>query len=290
MFFLLFLGIIGCSKKNNPFLNEQEVLDINVSPIKAVAALGELNPLGDIRRLAAPTGNMSNTPRVAKLLIEEGDEIKEGQILAIFDNRDTFLADKEKLDALINMLKKNIQIINNEKIRYEKAFSEGAVPQSLFDQKRYELIKLNGQLNQAQADRKSVEFDLENSYLKSPINGLLLNVIAREGERPGPDGVVEVGASQSMEALVEVYESDINRVKIGQTVVLTSENGGFDGKLIGFVDRISPQIRQRKVLATDPTGDADARVVEVRVKLETESATLVRRLAGMKVIARFEPE
>tara|TARA_Y100001968_G_C19337078_1_gene707478 strand:- start:305 stop:1081 length:777 start_codon:yes stop_codon:yes gene_type:complete len=258
--------------------------------MKAVAALGELNPLGEIRRLAAPSGIMSSTPRVAKLLVEEGDQIVEGQILAIFDNRDRLLADKEKLDSQIKMLQKNIEIIRSEKIRYQKAFLEGAVSQSLFDQKQYDFIQLNGLLNQANAERKGVEFDLENSYLKSPINGLLLKVITREGERPGPDGVVEVGASQFMEALIEVYESDVNRVSIGQKVFLTSENGGFNGTLSGLVDRISPQVRQRKVLATDPTGDADARVVEVRVKLDVDSAILVRRLTGMKVIARFEPE
>ena len=52
---------------------------------------------------------------------------------------------------------------------------------------------------------------------------------------------------------------------------------------------ISPQVRQRRVLSTDPTGDADARVVEVRVKLDQSSVEQVSRLTGMKVIARFLP-
>ena len=86
-----------------------------------------------------------------------------------------------------------------------------------------------------------------------------------------------------MEALIEVYESDISRIKIGQTVTLVSENGGFDGSLLGTVERISPQVRQRNLLATDPTGDADARVVEVLVKLQPESANLVSKLTGMKI-------
>ena len=52
---------------------------------------------------------------------------------------------------------------------------------------------------------------------------------------------------------------------------------------------ISPQVRQRRVLSTDPTGDADSRVVEVRVKLDNASAKKVSHLTGMKVIARFLP-
>ena len=99
---------------------------------------------------------------------------------------------------------------------------------------------------------------------------------------------MEVGASQSMEALIEVYESDINRISIGQSVTLTSENGGFKGTLEGRVERITPQVRQRKVLSTDPTGDADARVIEVDVALTPESAKRVTQLSGLKVIARFK--
>ena len=92
-----------------------------------------------------------------------------------------------------------------------------------------------------------------------------------------------------MEALIEVYESDIERVFLSQNVELSSENGGFKNLLKGTVIRISPQVKQRKVLSTDPTGDADARIIEVLVKLNEESINLVKNYAGMKVIAKFMP-
>ena len=69
---------------------------------------------------------------------------------------------------------------------------------------------------------------------------MVLKIHSRVGERPGSDGVMEVGASQSMEALVEVYESDINRISIGQSVTLISENGGFKGTLEGRVEANHP--------------------------------------------------
>ena len=64
---------------------------------------------------------------------------------------------------------------------------------------------------------------------------------------------------------------------------------GFNETLKGKVIRISPQVKQRKVLSTDPTGDADSRIIEVLVKLDKESIDLVQNYAGMKVIARFIP-
>ena len=51
--------------------------------------------------------------------------------------------------------------------------------------------------------------------------------------------------------------------------------------------RISPQVKQRKVLSTDPTGDAG--IIEVLVKLDQDSINIVQNYAGMKVIAKFIP-
>ena len=113
---------------------------------------------------------------------------------------------------------------------------------------------------------------------------------SRVGERPKSEGILDIGSSQNMEALIEVYESDINRVFITQNVQLSSENGGFNKILKGKVIRISPQVKQRKVLSTDPTGDADSRIIEVLVELNEESINLVKNYAGMKVIAKFLPK
>ena len=136
---------------------------------------------------------------------------------------------------------------------------------------------------------RSVETDLVDTVLRAPLDGTVLRIHARVGERPGDKGILELGANARMEALLEVYESDIARVRLGQRVTITSENGGFHGRLEGTVSRISPQVRQREVLSTDPSGDADARIVEVRVRLEPEALQRVRNLAGLKVIGRLTP-
>ena len=138
-------------------------------------------------------------------------------------------------------------------------------------------------------EKNNIEIDLFNSQLRSPIDGFILSINTRVGERTKSMGILDIGSSQNMEALIEVYESDIERVFLSQNVELSSENGGFKNLLKGTVIRISPQVKQRKVLSTDPTGDADARIIEVLVKLNEESINLVKNYAGMKVIAKFMP-
>ena len=255
---------------------------------EAVAALGQLKPAGEVRRLAAPVSGFGGTPRILALLVNEGDQIRKGQPLAIFDSRPQIEAEIAEVDAQIQSAAIEVELQQREVSRYAAAAKVGAAAMVAYEEKQDELRRFQREGVELIAKRRSLETDLAESELLSPINGTVLKIHSRVGERPSSDGVMEVGASQSMEALVEVYESDINRISIGQPVTLTSENGGFQGTLEGRVERITPQVRQRQVLSTDPTGDADARIIEVNVVLSPESARRVTQLSGLKVIARFK--
>ena len=280
--------IFGISKNH---FKEKEVVSSTpiVRRLEAVAALGQLSPSGEVRLLAAPISGMGGTPRVQSLLVKEGDEVSEGDVLAIFDNQSKILADLEIFQARLATLEKKIISRIREVQRYKELVSQGGSAQILLDENNDQLQQVEGEKIELVAEIKGLKVDLANTKLTSPITGVVLKINAREGERPGSKGVLEVGSSQTMEALIEVYESDINRVHVGQSVSMISENGGFKGTLEGLVTHISPQVSQRKVLAIDPTGDADARIVEVRIALQPSSSLRVNRFTGMKVIARFEP-
>ncbi len=286
---LCLLLFLGCNRKdleNNAISTNNEV----VNKIDGVAALGQLNPLGEVRQLAAPTSGKGGTPRLSKLLVQEGDSVVRDQILAVFDNRPKLEADLAVELANLNILMNQISIQKREINRYQMLVDKGAVAFIILDKMQDDLLILELRKPKIQSAINAINFDLEQTQLKSPIDGIVLQILVREGEKPNSSGVLNVGANQLMEALIEVYESDIDRVEIGQVVDLISENGGFNGALVGQVTLISPQVRQRRVLSTDPTGDADSRVIEVRVKLDNASAQKVSHLTGMKVIARFRPK
>ncbi len=292
--FLLFtpltFGIISCSSNNksNSRLTEETLAD-SIPSITAVAALGQLSPSGEIRQLAAPITQFGSSPRIVEILVKEGEFVKKGDILAIFENREKLIVDLERNDDLIKTINDEIAIKKDQIKRYELALSKDAYSFVELSQRKDELLKLQKQKINLIGDKKNIEIDLFNSKLRSPIDGFILEINTRVGERPKNEGIMDIGSSQKMEALIEVYESDIDRVFISQNVELISENGGFKETLKGKVIRISPQVKQRKVLSTDPTGDADSRVIEVLVKLDKESIDLVQNYAGMKVIAKFIP-
>ena len=286
----LTFGIISCSSNYKTNSNSKEEISSETIPsITAVAALGQLSPSGEIRQLAAPITQFGSSPRIVEILVKEGEFVKKGDILAIFENREKLIVDLERNDNLLKTINDEIALKKDQIKRYELALSKDAYSFVQLSQRKDELLKLQKQKINLIGDKKNTEIDLFNSKLRSPIDGFILEINTRVGERPKSEGIMDIGSSQEMEALIEVYESDIDRVFISQNVELISENGGFKETLKGKVIRISPQVKQRKVLSTDPTGDADSRIIEVLVKLDKESIDLVQNYAGMKVIAKFIP-
>jgi HlyD family secretion protein len=258
-------------------------------PTEAVAALGRLEPAGDLRVLAAPIAGVGGSPRLTRLLVNEGDRVERGQILALFDTGPSLAAEKGLIQTRLANLARRLRVQERELNRYRQLTTAGALSADELDRREQQYLQLLGEWQVARADLERVRADLDNTVLRAPIAGTVLRILSHGGERPTDTGILELGANERMEAVLEVYESDIDRVRLGQSVRLTSENGGFAGSLRGTVFRVSPQVRQREVLSTDPSGDVDARIVEVRVALAPEDATRVRSLTGLKVIARLEP-
>ena len=287
--FLLINFSCSNEKKSREYENLNLEQDI-VPSLKGVAALGQLSPAGEVRKLASPVSQFGTFPRVIELFVKEGDYVEKNTVLATFENREKLKSDLQKKESLLETNDLEISLKEDQIKRFKLAIDKNAYSEIQFSQRKDELLKLKKQKIINLADRKAILIDLSNSQLRSPINGYILSINTRVGERSNSDGVLDIGASQNMEATIEVYESDIDRVFLNQSVELTSENGGFEDKLFGFVVRINPRVKQRKVLSTDPTGDADARVIEVLVKLNQESIEKVKSFAGMKVIARFIPK
>jgi len=283
------LAAISCSPRETVSTQGPDEGNTASRSDDAVAALGQLEPKGEVRRLDGPSAGRAMSPRIAELLVDEGDTVTRGQVLARFDNREGLQADLDESDAEEASLREEIAMQQLEISRYSNAAQWGAAALVLLENKQEELIRLKGRLDRVEARQRGLKADFTQSELRAPFDGLVLDVHAREGERPDSAGVLDLGASQSMQARIEVYESDISRIRLDQSVQLSSENGGFEGELTGRVIQISPQVQQREVLSTDPTGDADARVVEVLIALDDADARRVLRLAGLKVIARFEP-
>ena len=254
-----------------------------------VAALGYIEPRGQVRRLAG-ANNGAGAARVAELLVDEGDTVVPGQVLAVFDSVPRLRAERQVLQAQMDSLARQLEVSRGEEKRYADLVATGAVSYDSLDQRRRTTEQLSGSYAEIKAQLQVVDADLREGLLRSPMAGTVLQILTREGERPGNSVVLELGQTDSMEVVAEVYETDISRIRPGQQARITAEHGGFTGALSGQVREISRQVNRRDVFSSDPKDAVDARVVEVRIALDPPASQRVKDLTRMQVLVRIDTE
>jgi HlyD family secretion protein len=107
--------------------------------------------------------------------------------------------------------------------------------------------------------------NLELMLVRAPVAGRVLKVYAHEGEQVGPQGILELGRTDRMYVVAEVYEDDIARVRPGQTATISGV--ALPHTLEGTVEQIGMEVARSEALPTDPASFSDARVVKVKIRL-----------------------
>jgi HlyD family secretion protein len=118
----------------------------------------------------------------------------------------------------------------------------------------------------AKASVQQAQAELNLSSIRSPINGQVLKTNTLPGEIIGNKGIVELGQTQQMYVVAEVYETDIKKVRLGQSVTITGE--AFTGKIKGTVTDIGLQVGRQNIFNTNPGSDTDNKIVDVKIRID----------------------
>jgi HlyD family secretion protein len=315
---LTLLGVGLVSLKQEPQKAQTQPVPAKVPAPTKITALGRLEPQGEVFAVSS-SGNGSTSDRVAQVLVEEGSQVKAGQVIAILDSRDRLQAvfekakgDVQSLDAqlrgeravetaTIERLNANLRVSRKDCQRYETLIKAGAVSaqerdsfclraetaSDSLDEGRANLNRIvttgEERLITAKAAQKQAYAELMLSYIRAPKAGEILKIHTKPGELIGAKGIVEMGQTNQMVAVAEVYETDITRVKPGQAAIVTSE--ALSDTLQGEVVRIGRLVTQQKILDPNPTADSDARIVEVKILLDSASSDKVKGLTNQRIRA-----
>jgi HlyD family secretion protein len=126
------------------------------------------------------------------------------------------------------------------------------------------------------------EARLERSLIRAPREGQILQILAYPGEAiESETGILQLGNTQEMMVVAEIYETDITRIQVGQAADISSQ--ALPQQLKGTVEQIGLQINKKDVLDEDPAADVDARIVEVDIRLDPESSQKVAGLTNLQV-------
>ena len=235
---------------------------------RVITSLGRIEPAGGVVRLAGPSGIGSV---IMDLKVSAGDWVEEGQLIAILDTYAVRKADQVRLQAERDNARK--KLARESKLSRAVASSAAAV----------ENLELT--LKAAEAAVAAADAMLALSTVLAPQKGQVLEVHTRPGERVGVEGVVEMGRTDKMYAVAEVYETDIIHVKPGQKARILSP--ALPGPVTGIVEKVGLKVGRMDVLGMDPVAEADARVIEVDILLD--DSEVVSHLTNLQVEVEITP-
>lgn len=143
-------------------------------------------------------------------------------------------------------------------------------------------------LDAAIADLNRAKHDLARGIVTAPVTGTILDIYARPGEKPGAEGILDIGNVQRMTAELEVYQSEIGFIVVGQHVELTADP--LKSSLFGIVSKMGFAVERQTTVRDDPAANTDARIIMVTVRLDDDSSKRAARLTNLEVIGRIAVE
>ncbi|HVP91060.1 MAG TPA: efflux RND transporter periplasmic adaptor subunit [Terriglobales bacterium] len=236
-----------------------------------------LNASGYVTPRRRATVAAKITARVLDVLVDEGMDVAEGQVLARLDASDAERrlraaeTARDATAALIANLEVNLANSERELRRQQElekagfaAVQERETAQTTVDSLRAQIAAGREQVKAADAQIGVARQDVENCTVRAPFAGVVVSKDAQVGEMVSPisagggftrTGIATIVDMASLEIEVDVNESYIARVRPGQKV---------DAVLDAYPDWRIPS----KVRTVIPTADRQKATVKVRISFD----------------------
>ena len=186
------------------------------------------------------------------------------------------------LDTTVEQLNEAKALLQHNVEAIQRQLSEAkATLDSITEIRPVDVQVAQAELNSALAAAKQAQAELDLTYTRATTDGQILKVHIRPGEVIGTNGIAEIGNTNQMYVVAEVYETDIGKVRVGQETIITS--AAFPGKLRGEVAQIGLQVNQQNTFENNPLVDTDNKVVEVKIRLDSKDSQRVAGFSNLQV-------
>lgn len=138
-----------------------------------------------------------------------------------------------------------------------------------------------------EAELNLAQTNVDLAMIVAPIDGTVLTIHTRSGEAVGDLGILDLADLNSIDAVAEVDERDILRVKVGQSAEALIDT--LSAPVPGKVREIGGQVKRNAILDSNPSQPLDTRIIEVRIELDPKYNDKLKHMINMKIKARITP-
>ncbi len=216
------------------------------SIVQFVTATGTLNPVGLVNVGTQVSGTVS------ELNADFNDRVKRGQVLLKIDP--TLLqAGVKQFTASLNAARAQLTLAESNYNRNAKLIEQGFISSATLEQLRQALDAAKAGMDVARAQLERAQADMNNSVIRSPIDGVIIKRTADLGQTVAasfqtPNLFTIARDLKEMQIDTNVSEADVGLLKAGQAVRFVVDafpERDFEGKVRQF--RLSPNVQQNVV-------------------------------------------
>ncbi|WP_184015952.1 efflux RND transporter periplasmic adaptor subunit [Sphingobium boeckii] len=233
---------------------------------RTIAATGSL-----AARREMPVGVAGEGGMVTRVLVEPGQWVSAGQVLATID-RDVQVEQANSLAAQINVARADARIAQSELDRSQALLSRGFISKADIDRKTATRDSANARVRVAQAQLNEAQARTGRLDIRAPAAGLVLTRAIEPGQVvSSASGILfRLAKGGEMELLAQLSEGDLAATTVGvnATVTPVGTAQAFKGQVWQVSPIIDPQTRQgtaRIALSYDvalrPGGFAAAKII-----------------------------
>jgi multidrug efflux system membrane fusion protein len=256
---------------------EEQQAERVIRPVKAIVVQEHSGDVvrsfsGDMRARIESTLGFRVPGKIVERLVNIGDEVKVGQVIARLDDKDLVLSENSA-KAAVQSAKSRLAVAKDALSRAEKLQPKGYTPEAVVDQRRLETDAAQAALEAAEAQSRQASNSTGYAELKADKAGIVTRVQAEAGQVVAAGTpVIALAEAGEIEVAFSVPEQDVTQLAIGQEAELDFWADG-DIKTTGKIREIARQ------------ADTGSRTYAVRIAIPNPPTT--SRL-GMTVTAKLK--
>ncbi len=188
--------------------------------------------------------------RIEAYLVDEGETVKAGQALVKLDARN-YTAALDEARASLHLARANLELRRKEMARAQELHDRNVASLADLDLKRNQLSVAQAEIEKLVARLAQLDIDLEDTVLRAPANGVVLEKFKEVGEIAVPGGfagsgeLIRLANMDELRAEIDVNESDLSKIEIGQPAEVVPD-AYTDRHYRASVVKLYPQINRQK--------------------------------------------
>ena len=246
MLHVILITSVGCAHKSDTS-GKANPVKVSVQAVASVEKLQSLTYSGTIEPVNAAQVGFSVAGTVNQVVVQEGQHVARGQLLALIDTMEYTYA--------LAIANAGLEQVEDLFKRSDELYKRGSLPEK-------DYVEVKTKLAQAKANKGINEKHITDSRLYSPITGIVAAKMIEKGSAAAP-GVpaFNIVRTDQVYARISVPESEIGAMKNGMGAKITIPTLGRE--LNGSITIINP------------LADPATRTFVVKIKLDNNQGTLL---------------